>query len=106
MQLVKPGQVSRARKGNRMVEVRAAFRCKQIIPAISLVKMRAFSQPERRAFENVDSFADKFAFLRRIFLKDNSGKAIGAWAVVPEHVHEIFSSVIIVEQRWIEAAAV
>src|ERR1039458_842505 len=89
-----------------MRPTRAAFRREQIIPAVSLVEVRPFGEAERRAFENQFTFADELAFFHRVFLQDNSGEAIVSGPVVPKHVDEIFSAIVVVKQRWIEATAV
>ena len=106
MQFVGAGQISRAGHRHRVTPAGAAFRGKQIIPAVALVEMRRFGEAQRRAFENDLPFADELAFLHRVFLQDDSGEAIVSGPMIPKHVDEIFAAVVIVKERRIEAAAV
>src|ERR1051326_1348369 len=106
MQLVWPGEFSRAGHRHRMAPSRAPFRGKQIIPALAFVEMGRFGESELRPSENEFSFTDKLALAGRIFLQHNSTEAIISWPMVPKHVQEIFAAVVIMKKRGIEAAAV
>jgi len=52
------------------------------------------------------ALAEQAAFLNGIFLEDNAGEPVLPGTMIPQHVHEVFPAVIVVEKRRIEAAAV
>src|SRR4051812_19144523 len=89
-----------------MVPSGAAFGRDQVIIATSFIEVRRLGESECRAFENILSRPDEFPFFERIFLQHNPREAILARTMIPELVHEIFFSVVVVKQRWIEPAAV
>src|SRR5437667_9742786 len=84
----------------------AAFGSEQIIPASAFVEMRRFGEAERCAWENIFSFAYELVLFDRVFLQHDPGEAIVSRPVIPKHVHEILAAIVVVKQRWIEAAAV
>src|SRR4051812_3185462 len=76
MQLIRPVDISRARHRDGMSPERAALGDEQMIVSAALVKVRAFGEADRRAFENHPALADQFLLAMRIFLNHNAGKSI------------------------------
>src|SRR6266700_340808 len=68
--------------------------------------MRRFGEAERCAWENIFSFAYELALFDRVFLQHDTGEAIVSRPMIPKHVQEILAAIVVVKQRWIEAAAV
>ena len=106
MQFVRAGEFARACHRDGMVPVGAAFSRKQVVPTVALVEMRRFSEAEGRAVENVHPFTDELALLYRVFLQHDAGEAIVSRAMVPKHVQQVLPAIVVVKERWIEAAAV
>src|SRR5687767_3496458 len=77
-----------------------------MVPAVALVEMRRFRKAQRGAFENIHALANELPLLRRILLQNNSGEAVGPRPMIPKHVHEILATVVVMKERWVEAAAV
>ena len=106
MEFVRAGDFSRTRQGDRVAPARAAFRREQVIPAVALVKVRAFGKSKRRAGENVFPLADELPVLDRIFLQNDAGETVVSGPMVPEHVHQILAAVVVMEERRVKPAAV
>ena len=106
MQLVRSGQRARTRHGDRMAPTRAALGGDQVVVPIALVQMRRLRETDGCALENVLTFADQLALRVRVLLQHDAGKAVATRAMVPELVHQVLATVIVMKQRRIEAAAV
>jgi hypothetical protein len=52
------------------------------------------------------ALAKEAASLDGVFLEDNAGEPVLPGTMIPQHVHDAFPAVIVMEKRRIEAAAV
>jgi hypothetical protein len=68
--------------------------------------VRRLGEAQRRALEDDPPLADQPALGRRVLLQHDAGEAVPSRAMVPELVHEVLPSVVVVEKRGIEPAAV
>ncbi len=103
MKLVWPIERARAGEGAGVVVSGAAFGGQKVIPAIALVDMGSFGQRQIRAVEDDLALPGESSCLRIEFLQRDPGEKIGAHAVIPEHLHEIFAAIVVVEKRGVEA---
>ena len=106
VQLIGPEERARSRHRHGMAPGRAPFRRNQVIPAVAVVEMRRLGQAEWSALEDVVRRADEFPLRCRVFLQHDAGESVLCGSVVPQHVHEVLPPVVVVKERWIEAAAV
>ena len=106
MDFIRPEQRPGARHRDRMVVAGAAFGGDQIIPAVALVDVRPFREPELRSPENVADRPHEALLDRIILLQRDSAELVSALAVIPDHVDQPLAAVVIMEQRRVEAAAV
>ena len=104
--LIRPFHVPAAKHRLLMAHACSSFCAEQIVPAVSLIQMRAFCGPGRCAGKNPHRLADQPLFLFRVFLKDDSGKADFPGTEIREHIDKPFPPVIIMEKRWIETAGI
>src|SRR3954447_7687608 len=89
-----------------MAPASATFSGEQIVVAVAFVKVRRFGQADSHAGKNVFPLADQLACGMRIFLQHDAREAVLSRPMIPELIDQIFTAVILMEQRWIEAAAV
>ena len=89
-----------------MAPPRAAFSRDQIVIAVTLVQMRCFGQPQTCPWENILAFTDEPSRRGRILLQHDACESILSGAMIPELVHQILATVIVMKQRRIEATAV
>src|SRR5438045_1992792 len=106
MQLVGSGKFARARYGHGMPPSCAAFSGQQVVVTVSLVKVRTLRKANGGAFENVVNRSYQLALRRRVFLQRDPSETVVTRPVVKEHVDQVFSAVVIMEERRIEAAAI
>ena len=106
VQLVRSEQLARARHGHAMVPAGAALSGEQVVVTVAAVQVRGFGQAVLGPGEDIGTAADQAPFLDRVFLQHDAGEALAARAVIPQLVQEVLAPVVVVEQRWIEAAAV
>lgn len=106
MQLIRPVQVARPRHRHAVVPSGTALGRQQVVVAIALVQVRRLRQAVRRPLEDVLAAADQPPFRHRILLRHDARKAVAARPVVPQLVQQILAAVVVMEQRWIETAAV
>ena len=106
MQLVRPHQLARAGEGDGVAPPGASLCRQQIVVSVALVEVRAFGEADGRALEDETRLPRQAALRGGVLLQHDSGKAVIAGAVVPQHVHEVFAPVVVVEEGGIETAAV
>ena len=81
----------------------AALSHRQVIPAIALREMRPFHKSKWAAFEDVLDRSDKAFFGRRVLLEEDAVERAAATTVIPNHVQEPLSTVVVMKQRRVEA---
>src|SRR4029079_5882590 len=101
-----PGKFARPRHGYGVPPSRAALRRQQIVVTVPLVEMRAFRKTNRGAFENVVNRPYHLALRGRVFLEHDPSETVVTRPMVPEHVAQVFSAIVIVKQGRVEATAV
>src|SRR5690606_8582737 len=110
VQLVGAVDAAGTRHGDGVLIGGAALGHGQVVPTIALIKMRPLDKAQRASGEDVLRLADKPSRLWVVFLQEDAREsgalgiaADGFAAVVPEHVEEPLSPVVIVEEGWVEA---
>src|SRR5215204_6994123 len=106
VELVGAHEIARPRDGRRMCPPGAAFRGEQEVKAVALVHVGSLGQSKRRALEDELPRANQTARRGIVLLDDNAGEAVVPRAMVPEHVQDVEPPVVVLEQGWVEPAAV
>ena len=96
----------RARELHAVPVGRAALGDHEVVGSVALVEVRALGAERGRA--DVDDLrgADEALLRGRVLLQDDPREEAMAGAVVPEHVHDVLATVVVVEERGVEAARV
>ena len=106
MHLVRAEQRPRPRHHDGMIALGATFRDQQMIPAVALVEVRPLGKAKRRTLEDQAAVAEHATRRQVDLLHDDPGETTPARPVVPQHVEQPASAVVVVEQRRVEPAAV
>ena len=110
MHLVGPFYRTRAGHGHGVIVTGTPFGGRQVVPAVPLEEVRTLHEAERAAGEDVADWPLQSLRLRVPFLQQDAVEgrtlrraAIAFGPMVPLHVHEPLATVIVVEERRIEA---
>src|ERR1035438_2093814 len=106
VQFVRSCQFLRARHGDGMSPSCAALSGQQVVIAVPFVEMGSLGKSQRRALEDQVDRPHQLALRGRVLLQHDPRESIASRPMVPAHIDQVLSAVIVVEQRRIEAAAV
>src|SRR5689334_15928201 len=106
MQLVGTVESARAGKGRGVRILGAALGGEQVVPAVALVNVRTFDQCAPGALEDVLHRTDERPRLQTKLLEQDASEAVVLLPMVPYHVEQPLAAIVVMEERWVESAAV